>query len=53
MADSGKEQIDKKPYHPPELREYGDINSLTEGVGGQGVLDGDKYLGYVDLKTGK
>ena len=53
MADSPQEKVDKKPYHPPRLREYGDINSLTEGVGGTGIVDGSKYLGTYDLKTSK
>lgn len=54
MADTPKKQDDKKPYHTPRLREYGHINSLTEGVGGNGISDGEKwYGGTYDVKTGK
>ena len=52
MADSEKDATEKKADHPPRLREYGDINSLTEGVGGTGLPDGSQYLGY-DVKTSK
>ena len=41
----------KKPYRKPEVREYGDVRSLTENkIGGMGVLDGGFYFGQ-PLKT--
>lgn len=41
----------KKKYRKPEVREYGDVRSLTENViGGTGALDGGFYFG-IPLKT--
>lgn len=46
-----QEPTQKKPYRKPELREYGDVQALTENkLGSMGVLDGGTYASQ-SLKT--
>ena len=33
------EPSEKKPYHPPQLEEYGDIREITQSVGMTGSDD--------------
>lgn len=40
---SQSDQPKKKPYHPPELKEYGDVRELTEAAGNIGANDGAAY----------
>jgi hypothetical protein len=40
---SKSDQPKKKPYHSPELKEYGDVRELTEAAGNRGATDGAAY----------
>jgi hypothetical protein len=56
METKPPEKNSKENYHSPKFYEYGDIRSLTEGVGDVGVQDGQTGYGsdmmsYGDLKT--
>jgi hypothetical protein len=56
MKSQHREPNRGKTYHPPHFYEYGDISSLTEGVGETGAEDGQmgylyRDMLYPDLKT--
>ena len=37
---SPRNDLEKKPYHPPQLEEYGDIREVTRSVDSAGANDG-------------
>ena len=45
------EQVNKKPYHKPEVIVYGNIREITRNAGPKGALDGGGGAG-AGPKTG-
>ncbi len=41
----------KKRYRKPELREYGDLRRVTEGILGAGGKHDGAFAGKIQLKT--
>lgn len=45
LPQSGEEKATAKAYRSPQLVEYGNIQQLTNAVGGTGKMDGGKAKG--------
>jgi hypothetical protein len=51
QGERNQSRPEKRPYHPPQLYVYGDINKLTRAKDLTGNPDGRVLFGFIRLRS--